>query len=213
MPNTDFFIDKSLFNADQLATFEALVAIGRVEKSAVDPAGAKKEMEGEEPAVPPKKKTTEKAEVEDIPETKKSAAPAEPAVPDFVKAAIAKSEEFIEKSERKEMAEIAKKYAVLVESVDDLADQLYNLKKSDTAMYDTCIAMLNSQAALVEKSGLFVEVGKSAGAHAAGNSDAMAEAKAQEIMKADPNCDYDTAIAKAYEDPAIMAACDAEYYR
>lgn len=202
-------IDKNKLEPEERAEFERLIA-----KGMVDPEAAKKEMEDQEPTVPPKKKPTEKAEVETV-ETKKSEAPATPEVPDFVKNAIAKSEEFFTKAEKKEQLEVAKKYAVLVESVDDLAEQLYNLKKSDTAMYDTCIAMMDKQAALIEKSGLFSEIGKSggAGSKSGGSADAMAEARAQEIMKADTSIDYDTAIAKAYMDPDIMAAYDAEYYK
>ena len=37
------------------------------------------------------------------------------------------------------------------------------------------------------------------------------ETKAQEIMKSNPSMDYTTAIAKAWEDPALMAEYDAEY--
>lgn len=203
-----YFIDKSRFSDEQLAVYEELVAIGKAE---VDPAAAKPVVEDDAPAATDPN-PTKKAEVEPM-ETKKSAAPVEPEVPQFVKDAIAKSEAFIEEQRKREMADVAKKYAVLVESVDDLADQLYTLKKSNPDMYATCIAMMDKQAALVEKSGLFAEVGKSgAGFTAAGGSEAKAEAKAQEIMKADPSIDYNTAIAKAYEDPAIMAECDAEYY-
>lgn len=207
-----FKIDKSNFTPEQLAQWEELLEIGKAD---VDPAAAKKEMEDQEPpVVPPKKKTTEKAEVEDVEDAKKAAPAAAPEVPDFVKNAIKKSEEFIEKAEKQEQADVAKKYAALVEDVDALAEQLYGLKKSDPKMYDTCISMMNNQLNMIEKSGLFGEygtVGKSA--PTAGGYEAKAEAKAQEIMKADPNIDYDTAIAKAYEDPAIMAECDAEYYK
>lgn len=210
-----FKIDKSNFTPEQLAQWEELLEIGK--SAEVDPAAAKKEMEGEEPAapaVPPKK--TKKAEVDDVEDTKKSA-PAEPAaetkLPDFVMDAVKKSNEFIEKAEKQEQVEVAKKYAALVEDTNALAEQLYGLKKSDPKMYDTCISMMDNQMNMIEKSGLFGEVGTvGKSASAAGGYEAQADAKAQEIMKADPTIDYDTAIAKAYEDPAIMAACDAEYY-
>lgn len=206
-------IDKSKFNATQLAQYEELLAIGKAD---VDPKAAEEEMEDDKPAVPPKKKTTEKAEVEEVEDAKKSATPAaEVEVPDFVKAAIAKSEEFITRSEKQEQAAIAKKYAPLVESVEDLAEKLYSLKKSNPEMYETCISMMDRQIEMQEKSSLFSEIGKSAGGYSAagGGAEAKAEAKAQEIMKSNPNMDYDTAIAKAYEDPEIMAAADAEYYK
>lgn len=206
-----FKIDKSKFSPEQLTQWDELLAIGKAD---VDPQAAEEEMEDEKPTVPAtpaKKKPTEKAEVEDV-ETKKSA-PAEMAVPDFVQAAIKKSEEFITKAEKQEQADIAKKYSALVEDTAALAENLYNLKKSDPAMYDTCIAMMDAQMNMIEKSGLFSEIGKSAGNYStSGGYEAKAEAKAREIQKADPTIDYDTAIAKAYEDPEIMAACDAEYY-
>lgn len=207
----NFVIDKSRFNDEQLAQYEALVAIGKAE---VDPEANKGEMEEETPpAVPPKKKTTEKAEVETM-ETKKSA-PAEVELPAFVKDAIAKSEKFIEEQKQKEMVDLAKKYDVLGQKPEELGKQLYELKKSDEGMYNTCIAMLDSQVALIEKSPLFAEIGKSgnAGGSYSGLSgaEAKADAKAKEIMKADPNMGYTEAIAKAWEDPELMAEYDAEY--
>lgn len=213
MSEKDYVIDKSRFDADQLAQFEELVAIGRVEKATVNPAAAQEEMQEETPAVPPKKKTTEKAEVETMDDTKKSAPAAAPEVPDFVKNAIAKSEEFIEKQNKKEMTEIAKKYAILGEKPEELGEKLYNLKKSDEAMFNTCISMLDGQVALIEKSGVFNEVGKSGrGGSTAGGAVAKAEAKAKEIMKADPDINHAEAIAKAWADPELMAEYDAEYY-
>ena len=200
-------IDKSKFTAEQLAQYEELIAIGKAD---VDPEAAEQEMEEQKPTTPAKK-PTEKAEVEEMEDTKKSA-PAEAEVPAFVKDAIAKSEEFMTRIEKQEMTEVAKKYAVLGEKPEELGEKLYNLKKSDPAMYDTCIAMLDGQVALIEKSGMFAEVGKSAGAHStSGGAVAKADAKAQEIMKADPNMTYNEAIAKAWEDPSLMAEYDAEY--
>lgn len=204
-------IDKSKFTAEQLAQYEELLAIGKAD---VDPEAAEKESKEDAPPATPPKKPAEKAEVEEVEDTKKSA-PAAPEVPDFVKAAIAKSEEFIEQQNRKEMTEIAKKYAILGEKPEELGEKLYNLKKSDKAMYDTCISMLDGQVALIEKSGLFGEVGKSAGGYSAASGDAVskAEAKAREIMKADPSCTYEAAIAKAWvENPDLVAEYDAEYF-
>lgn len=208
----NFVIDKSRFNDEQLAQYEALVAIGKAE---VDPEANKGAMaEDAPPAVPPKKKTTEKEEVEPM-ETKKSA-PAEVELPAFVKEAIAKSEKFIEEQQKKEMVDLAKKYDILGQKPEELGEQLYNLKKSDEAMYNTCIAMLDGQVALIEKSPLFAEIGKSGsnGGIYSGlsGSEAKADAKAKEIMKADPNMSYTEAIAKAWEDPELMAECDAEYF-
>ena len=206
----NFVIDKSRFSDEQLAQYEALVAIGKAE---VDPEANKGEMvDDAPPAVPPQKKTTEKEEVDPM-ETKKSAPEVD--VPQFVKDAIAKSEKFMEDVKKNEMVELAKKYAVLGQKPEDLGAQLYELKKSNEDMYNTCISMLDSQVALIEKSPLFAEIGKSGnGGTYTGlsGSQAKADAKAKEIMKADPNMSYTEAIAKAWEDPELMAECDAEYF-
>ena len=207
----NFVIDKSRFDEKQLAQYEALVAIGKAE---VDPAANQKEQDGVVPPVAaPQKKTTEKEEVATM-ETKKSA-PAEIELPDFVKDAIAKSEKFIEEQQKKEMVDLAKKYDVLGQKPEELGAQLYELKKSNEDMYNTCISMLDGQVALIEKSPLFAEIGKSGnGGSYSGLSgaEAKADAKAKEIMKADPNTTYEAAIAKAWEDPALAAEYDAEYF-
>ena len=194
---SEYRIDKSKFDADDLANWNRLVAKGMVE---VDPA------EGNPPAVEPP--------VVEPPVVEKGA-PAEVQLPDFVTAAINKSEEFIERQNKREMTEIAKKYSILGQNAEELGEQLYSLKKSDEAMFNTCIAMLDKQVSLIEKSGVFTEIGKSGhGGSYNGLSgvEAKVDAKAQEIMKAAPNMSYTEAVAKAWEDPALAAEYDAEYF-
>ena len=200
-------IDKSVLSEEERANLEALLA-----KASVDPEAAQGKTGDEEPP----KANPKKAEGDDTVDTKKSApaAPAAPVtpevpeIPEFFKNAIAKSEEFMERIEKKEMADVAKKYSALGQKPEELAEQLYNLKKSDETMYNTCIAMLDSQVAMLEKSGLFQVIGKSA----TDSSASGAEAKAREIMKSDPAMSYTTAIAKAWEDPDLLAEYDAEYH-
>lgn len=190
-------IDKTKFEADELTEWNRLVAKGMVQ---VDPAEGTDHLEDGPAAAP----VVEKA------------APAEVQLPDFVKDAIAKSESFIEEQQKKEQIEVAKKYDILGQKPEELGPQLYELKKSDEAMYNTVIKTLDGQLALIEKSPLFAEIGKSG--HTGGDynglhgAEAKAEAKAQELMKADPNMTHTAAIAKAWEDPAIAAEYDAEYF-
>ena len=196
-------IDKSLFTPEELEQYEALVA-----KATVDPEANQEEMKNEVPA-PPNKKTTEKAEVEDMDETKKSDTPT--ANPEM-EAAMKEFNDLKKSFEMKEMTEVAKKYAPLGKKEDELAKTLYEMKKSNEANYNAYIAILDDSLDLVNKSGLFAEVGKSAGAAStSGSAVEKAQAKAKEIMKADPNVNYTTAIAKAWEDPELMAEYDAEY--
>lgn len=188
-------IDKSRFTAEDLATYEALVA-----KAKVDPEAGEEEMEDEKPAFPPKK--TEKAEVEDM---EKSASPE-------LTEALEQLADLKKSLEMKEFSEIAKKYAPLGKKEDELAKTLYEMKKSNEANYDAFINILDESLSMVEKSGVFAEIGKSAHGAPVSGAAAKAEVKAAEIMKADPDTDHITALAKAWEDPAIMAEYDAEYF-
>lgn len=188
-------IYKSNFSAEELEQWEALIAKGKVA-----PEEAQEEMEDDIPAFPPKK-PTKKAEVEDM---TKSASPE-------IAAAMERMERLEKSIEMKEFTEIAKKYAPLGEKEDELAQTLYDMKKSNEANYDAYVAILDKSLGMVEKSGLFVEVGKSYSGNAGGSVQSKVETKAQEIMKSD-NVDYDTAIAKAWEDPDLMAEYDSEYF-
>lgn len=190
-------IDKTKFDEDDLKNWERLVAKGMVE---VDPADGTDHLEDDPTPAPVVQK----------------AAPAAVELPAFVKDAIAKSEAFIEEQKQKEQIEVAKKYDILGQKPEELGKQLYELKKSDEAMYKTCISMLDSQLALIEKSPMFSEIGKSGHSGTSYNglsgAEAKVEAKAQELMKADPNMTHTAAIAKAWEDPALAAEYDAEYF-
>lgn len=196
-----YTIDKTLFTEQDRKDWDRLVAKGMVK---VDPADNGAPAPSAEPAAPATEPVVEKS------------APAEFEMPDFVKDAIAKSEAFIEEQKKKEQIDVAKKYDILGQKPEELGPQLYELKKSNEAMYNTVIATLDNQVALIEKSPIFAEIGKSG--HAGGNynglhgAEAKADAKAQEIMKADPNMSYTEAIAKAWEDPALAAEYDAEYF-
>lgn len=168
----------------------------RIDKSAFTPeeraqyealiAKASVEVEGETPAV------------------EKSASPE-------LTAALAELADLKKSIEMKEFSEIAKKYAPLGKKEEDLAKTLYDLKKSNEANYDAFVGVLDESLGLVEKSGTFSEIGKSAGGSPVNGAEAKAIAKAQEIMKADPTMSYTSAIAKAWEDPTIMAEYDEEY--
>ena len=190
-------IDKSAFTAEELAQYEALIA-----KAKVDPEAAKETMEGEEPPVDPKK--TKKAEVEEM---EKSASPE-------LTAALEQLADLKKSFEMKEFTEVAKKYAPLGKNETELAQTLYEMKKSNAANYDAYVKILDESLGLVEKSGLFAEIGKSASGAAGGTVEAKIEAKAQDIMKSDASMTYTAAIAKAWEtSPELMAEYDAEYRR
>ena len=190
-------IYKSNFSAEELEQWNALVA-----KGSVAPEEAQEDMDGYVPESP-EKKPTKKAEVEDM---NKSASPE-------ITAALERMEALEKSFAMKEFTEIAKKYAPLGEKEDELAQRLYDMKKSNAANYDAYIAVLDKSLGLVEKSGLFTEVGKSAGGYStSGGAVAKVEAAANEIMKSDATLTREEAIAKAWIDnPEFVREYEAEY--
>lgn len=182
-------IDKSRFTPEELEQYQALIAKGCVDD---DPEIKKEE---EEPEI-------EEEEEEMHPEVKKAL--------DEMKA-ITKS------LEMQEMTNIAKKYAPLGKKEDELAKTLYEMKKSSPSTFDTYIAALDQNLELVNKSGIFEEIGKSGsfGGYTSikkSEPEAKIEAIAKSYQEKDPSMDYDTAIMKAWENhPELMDEYDAIY--
>lgn len=190
-------IYKSNFSAEELEQWEALVAKGKVA-----PEEAQEEMQEEIPVTPPVKKPTQKAEVEDM---NKSASPE-------ITAALQELQDLKKSIEMKDLTEVAKKYAPLGKKEDELAQTLYEMKKSNEANYNAYIAILDESLGMVEKSGLFAEVGKSYSGSTTGGAVAKVEAKANEIMKSDPTMSRDEAVAKAWIDnPDLVREYEEEY--
>ena len=182
-------IDKSRFTPEELDQYEALLAKGKVED--------------DEPETKP----------EEDEETVDKSAEMHPEV----KKALEDMEALKKSLEMKEMTDIAKKYAPLGKKEDELAATLYEMKKSSQASYDAYIAVLDQNLDLVNKSGIFEEIGKSGRGSASGNvakSEPVAkiEGIAKGYMEKDPSLDYNTAVAKAWENnPDLMDAYDNEY--
>ena len=195
-------IDKSVFEPEELKLYEALLA-----KATVDTEAAEEEMQDEKPEFPPKEEPTEKSEEEEIPvETQKSVSPE-------MAAAMERLESLEKSIEQKEFAEIAKKYAPLGEKEDELAKTLCDMKKSNPANYDAYIAILDKSLGLVEKSGLFAEIGKSAPAASAGGSviDKI-DTIANEIQKSEAGMSREQAVAKAWtEHPELIREYEEEF--
>lgn len=187
-------IDKSLFTAEELAQYESLIAKGAVE------------TEDEIPEGTPAKKTTEK-EVEDMVETAKSAE-----VAPEIQAAMERLETMEKSFAMKEFTEIAKKYAPLGENEEELAKTLYEMKKSSEDNYTAYIGVLDKSLDIVNKSGVFSEIGKSTSGTTGGVIEKV-EAAADEIMKSDASVSRVEAIAKAWEEhPEFVAEYEKEYH-
>ena len=110
----------------------------------------------------------------------------------------------------KDMEAVAKEYAILGKDTVELAKSLYAMKQAGPEVYDEFVGALNIAKAERENSGMFTEIGKSRTENAGGAANKI-EAKAAEIMKADPSLSKVQAIAKAWQDnPELVREYDEE---
>ena len=183
-------IDKSRFSPEELADYERLIAKGKVEEDVDD------ELEKEEPAKKKEEDPVEKS-AEMHPEVKK---------------ALDEMAELRKSLEMKDLTSIAKKYAPLGKKENELAETLYEMKKSSQASYDAYLAVLDQNLELVNKTGMFEEIGKSSRSVAGGSTVEKIESIATELQKSDATLGRHMAIAKAWEQhPELVAEYDNEY--
>ena len=210
-------IDKSVFTPEELETYKALIA-----KATVDPEAAEDEMEKERPDFPPRKKRVFEEEFREEEKdvdtekacgTKKAACDTKKSADPALEAALERMEKLEKSLAMQEFTEIAKKYAPLGEKEEELAQTLYEMKKSNAANYDAYINVLDKSLDMVEKSGIFAEIGKSGAAYGAAHGTVeKVESIAGEIRKSNPEMSYEASIAKAWEqNPELIAEYDKEY--
>ncbi len=206
-------IDKSKFSVEELKQYEALIAKAVVpeeeecKKDSSENAGETEEEKKKES--PDAEKPDNKPPAEpNKPVEKATSSPA----PELT-AAMERLEKLEKTIERAQFTDIAKKYAILGEKESELADTLYRLQKSDPESYKAYVAILDKQLDLVQKSGLFTEIGKSgSGAGVGGSVIDRIEAAASEIQKSDPSLSRTQAIAKAWDNnPELAIEYDNEY--
>lgn len=114
-----------------------------------------------------------------------------------VKAELENLRKFREESEMREYTEVAKKYTLLGKKPEELAPVLKSLKAAGGSAYDDMISLLDSGLSIVEKSGVFGEIGKRGGMDMGGNAWGKIEAAAQEIIKAKPGMRWHEAVDQA----------------
>lgn len=233
-------IDKSLFTAEELAQYEALIA-----KALVDPEAGEEEMEDQKPPmmrrrkaarpVPPQFLRDDEEEYEDEDEdeaekaapfeeeemdkgcrTRKSANEDMDKMQEMFKSAFDRQETRIAELEKslamKEFTGIAKKYAPLGEDETTLAKTLFDMYQADEDLYNSYVDSLEKSLDLVNKSGMFVEIGKSGYQGGASTTVGRVESIAKSYIKKDPALTYEQAIAKAWENnPDLIAEYEAEY--
>ena len=129
-----------------------------------------------------------------------------------VRAELEGLKKFREEAEAREIAEVAKKYAVIGKKEDELVPLFKSLRAAGGTAYNDMIAILDQTVAAVEKSGVFSEIGKSGhGSGTAGAAEAKIEGIAKGYMEKDSSLDYASAVAKAWEDnPELMDEYEAE---
>lgn len=183
-------IDKSLLNAEEQKQLDSLLAKACKVKKEDDP------MEEE------RKKLLEGAGKGDE-GMEKSMHPE-------VAKALARMESLAKSMEMKELEELAKKYEPLGEKAEDLAKKFYEMKQNGS--YDEYISVLNKSLDVLNKSGLFGEIGKSVyqsaptyGGIAKSDAETKIDTIAGEIMKANPGMSQVQAVAKAWEDHPELA--------
>lgn len=117
-----------------------------------------------------------------------------------------------EEAEQKSLEEVAKKYELLGTKAEDLVPVLKSMKETSDEAYNNFIASMDNNLAVIQKSGLFEEIGKSGGAHK-GNNDtegaAKMNAKVAEIKKSMPNLtDAQAQDIVMQNDPELRAMFD-----
>lgn len=117
-----------------------------------------------------------------------------------------------EEAEQKSLEEVAKKYELLGTKAEDLVPVLKSMKETSDEAYNKFIASMDNNLAVIQKSGLFEEIGKSGGAHT-GNDDtegvAKMNAKVAEIKKSMPNLtDAQAQDIVMQNDPELRAMFD-----
>ena len=129
-----------------------------------------------------------------------------------VRAELEGLKKFREAAEEKELAEVAKKYAIIGKKEEELVPLLKSLKSAGGTAYKDMLAVLDQTVDAVEKSGVFSELGKSGhGGSADGGAWAEAETKAVELMKSKTGLTKAQAIDEVLmSDPALAERCEKE---
>jgi len=180
-------IDKSKLTPEELISFEALEKkYGITETDATPPASGSVE----------KSETSTTAPPELHPDVKKAL--------DDNKAMATKMEELQKSLEIKDLELMAKKYEVIGKKTDELAPKLHELMKAGGTVYSDYVALLDEQVTLVEKSGLFTEIGSGRSMMGVGSGGEL-NAKVAEVRKGTPSMTEAEAFVKAYEENPVLA--------
>lgn len=129
-----------------------------------------------------------------------------------VAAELEEFRKFRQIAEEKELADVAKKYAIIGKKEEELVPLFKSLKAAGGTAYNDMIAVLDQAVDAVEKSGAFSEIGKSGGyGGTEGGAWAEAYAKAAEIMKSRTGLTNAQALDEVLvANPELAARCEKE---
>lgn len=133
-----------------------------------------------------------------------------------VRARLEALEKRAAEAEERELLDVAKKYEIIGEKPEELVKTLKSLKAAGGTAYNDMIGILDRNIAMVEKSGVFSEIGKSfSNSSAAYIKKSAAESKIDTIakgyMEKDSALTYNAALAKAWEDhPELLDEYEVE---
>lgn len=217
-------INKSKMTAEERAAYDELI-----KKYAVETEEQTEELVGKSA---PKAEDPDIVDDSEVTKTQKSVTPP-PAAPttetsadtgdDIYKGlhpAVRTRLEALEKraaeAEERELLDVAKKYEIVGEKPEELVKTLKSLKDAGGTAYNDMISVLDRSVAMVEKSGVFSEIGKSfSGNPVASIKKSAAESKIDTIakgyMEKDSTLTYNAALAKAWEDhPELLDEYEVE---
>ena len=186
--NSEMKIDKSKLNEEELAMLEAIEKKAGIKKEPDSGAGSNNKPVG-------KSQGNEHDDSNHVSENEpddiyKGLNPA-------VKAEIEKLKKRADEADEKELAEVAKKYEIIGKKPEELVKTFKSLRAAGNGAYEEMISALDASVALVEKSGVFSEIGKNGGNTNA--TETKIEKYAQELMTKDPNLNRYQALDKAYQ--------------
>lgn len=129
-----------------------------------------------------------------------------------VQAELEELKKFKDAAEDRELNQIAEKYAIIGKKKEELVPMFKSLRAAGGTAFDDMIAVLDNAVDVVEKSGVFTELGKSGhGSASAGQAEEKINTIAKGYMEKDASLDYTSAVAKAWEDnPELMAEYEDE---
>lgn len=128
-----------------------------------------------------------------------------------IKKALLRIEELQKSIEMKEMREVAKKYVILGEKEDELAKKLYEMKEKPDVL-KSYLALLDKNLKMIEKSGMFSEIGKSGKGFGESNALAKIDNIALEIQKSNPQLSKSKILMQAWKQhPELISEYENEY--